>query len=121
MKKDTTQRGTAVPAGKPSLPHERDQQKTATNPTPDAQVDQAARDLKQGQVDTDLRATPGRRPPRRPGEGRRAWRRRRQTAPATLKGHPSPSPSACRTLAPGQPVRHAPDDTIHRHGFDAVC
>jgi hypothetical protein len=59
MKKDTTQRGTAVPAGKPSLPHERDQQKTATNPTPDAQVDQAARDLKQGQVDTDLRATPG--------------------------------------------------------------
>ncbi len=49
----------ARPEGKPSLPHERDQQNTSTNPKPDPQVDRAARDLKQGQVDTDLRATPG--------------------------------------------------------------
>lgn len=49
----------ARPEGKPSLPHERDQQNTATNPEPDPQVQRAARDLKQGQVDTDLRATPG--------------------------------------------------------------
>lgn len=46
------------PAG-PSLPHDRDQQTAATNPEPDAQMRRAARDLKQGQVDTDLRATPG--------------------------------------------------------------
>lgn len=43
----------------PSLPHDRDQQATATNPEPDPQIQRAARDLKQGQVDTDLRATPG--------------------------------------------------------------
>ncbi|WP_457354804.1 hypothetical protein [Roseateles sp. P5_D6] len=49
----------ARPEGKPSLPHERDQQNSATNARPDPQVDRAARDLKQGQVDTDLRATPG--------------------------------------------------------------
>lgn len=49
----------ARPEGKPSLPHERDQQNTATNPEPDPQVHRAARDLQQGQVDTDLRATPG--------------------------------------------------------------
>jgi len=53
-----TQKGAAVPQG-PSLPHERDQQNSATNPEPDPQVDRAAQDLKQGQVDTDLRATPG--------------------------------------------------------------
>lgn len=56
---ETTQRGTAVPDGKPSLPHERDQQNTATNAKPDPQIRRAASDLKQGQVDTDLRATPG--------------------------------------------------------------
>lgn len=56
---ETTQRGTATPDGQPSLPHERDQQTDATNPKPDAQIHRAARDLKQGQVDTDLRATPG--------------------------------------------------------------
>lgn len=48
----------ARPQG-PSLPHERDQQNAATNPQPDPQMRRAARDLKQGQVDTDLRATPG--------------------------------------------------------------
>ena len=43
----------------PSLPHDRDQQATATNATPDPHMKRAARDLKEGQVDTDLRATPG--------------------------------------------------------------
>ena len=47
-----------MPAG-PALPHERDQQNRATNPEPDVKIDQAAQDLAQGQVDTDLRATPG--------------------------------------------------------------
>ena len=56
---EATQRGVAVPDGKPSLPHERDQQNDATNAKPDAQIHRAARDLQQGQVDTDLRATPG--------------------------------------------------------------
>lgn len=41
------------------LPHERDQNLDATDPQPDPVIEQAARDLKQGQVDTDLRATPG--------------------------------------------------------------
>lgn len=48
----------ARPAG-PSLPHDRDQQATATAAEPDPQMRRAARDLQQGQVDTDLRATPG--------------------------------------------------------------
>lgn len=43
----------------PSLPHERDQQNNATNPRPDPQMRRASRDLRRGQVDTDLRATPG--------------------------------------------------------------
>jgi hypothetical protein len=43
----------------PSLPHDRDQQAAATHPEPDPQIRRAARDLQQGQVDTDLRATPG--------------------------------------------------------------
>jgi hypothetical protein len=49
----------ARPEGKPSLPHERDQQNSATNPKPDLQIRRASRDLRRGQVDTDLRATPG--------------------------------------------------------------
>jgi hypothetical protein len=52
------QRGTANPTG-PSLPHERDQQNGAVDAQPNAHIDRAARDLSQGQVDTDLRATPG--------------------------------------------------------------
>ena len=55
---EKTQRGAVAPQG-PSLPHERDQQNQATNPEPDPDIQRAARDLKQGQVDTDLRATPG--------------------------------------------------------------
>lgn len=55
---ETTQRGAVEPKG-PSLPHERDQQTDATHPKPDRDIDRASRDLKQGQVDTDLRATPG--------------------------------------------------------------
>lgn len=56
---ETTQRGAVVTQGQPSLPHERDQQNTATHAKPDPQIRRAADDLKQGQVDTDLRATPG--------------------------------------------------------------
>lgn len=55
----TTNPDAARPQGQPSLPHERDQQHQATNPEPDPHMHRAARDLKQGQVDTDLRATPG--------------------------------------------------------------
>jgi hypothetical protein len=51
--------GDAARPDGPSLPHERDQQNASTNPTPDPKVKRAAHDLKQGQVDTDLRATPG--------------------------------------------------------------
>ncbi len=52
------QRGATHPNG-PPLPHELDQQTTSTAPEPDAHIEQAAQDLAQGQVDTDLRATPG--------------------------------------------------------------
>lgn len=55
---EKTQRGAVAPDG-PSLPHERDQQTDATHPDPDPHIQRAANDLKQGQVDTDLRATPG--------------------------------------------------------------
>lgn len=41
------------------LPHERDQNLQATKAKPDAVLKQAARDLEQGQVDTDMRSTPG--------------------------------------------------------------
>ena len=43
----------------PSLPHDRDQQAASTDAQPNPHIDRAARDLRQGQVDTDLRATPG--------------------------------------------------------------
>jgi hypothetical protein len=43
----------------PSLPHDRDQQAASTDAEPNSHIGQAADDLKQGQVDTDLRATPG--------------------------------------------------------------
>lgn len=42
------------------LPHERDQSSNdATAAEPDPVIAQAARDLESGQVDTDMRATPG--------------------------------------------------------------
>lgn len=52
------QRGAVTPQG-PSLPHERDQQNRNTDTPPNDHIERAARDLGQGQVDTDLRATPG--------------------------------------------------------------
>lgn len=52
-------RGDASRPEGPSLPHDRDQQATATNPEPDPNIRRAAQDLAQGQVDTDLRSTPG--------------------------------------------------------------
>lgn len=41
------------------LPHERDESLHATASAPDPVIEQAARDLAKGQVDTDLRTTPG--------------------------------------------------------------
>jgi hypothetical protein len=41
------------------LPHERDEDTDMTDDKPDPKMVQAYRDLKQGQVDTDMRATPG--------------------------------------------------------------
>lgn len=41
------------------LPHERDQNLQATREQPDAVMKQAASDLQSGQVDTDMRSTPG--------------------------------------------------------------
>jgi hypothetical protein len=53
-----TQRGAVTPQG-PSLPHERDQQNRSVDADPNPHIERAASDLKQGKVDTDLRATPG--------------------------------------------------------------
>ena len=41
------------------LPHERDEDTDMTDDVPDPKILQAYKDLKQGQVDTDMRATPG--------------------------------------------------------------
>lgn len=41
------------------LPHERDEDTDMTDDQPDPKILQAYQDLKQGQVDTDMRATPG--------------------------------------------------------------
>ncbi len=41
------------------LPHERDEGLKATASEPDPVIEQAGRDLDSGQVDTDLRGTPG--------------------------------------------------------------
>ena len=41
------------------LPHERDEDTDMTDDQPDPKILQAWKDLKQGQVDTDMRATPG--------------------------------------------------------------
>lgn len=46
--------GTELP-----LPHERDQASQNTGPHPDPAIRQAGKDLADGQVDTDMRATPG--------------------------------------------------------------
>lgn len=55
------------------LPHERDEHTDMTNDKPDPVILQAYKDLKQGQVDTDMRATPGQDAERRardvPGAG----------------------------------------------------
>lgn len=41
------------------MPHERDQSQGQVAATPDPVIEQAAKDLADGQVDTDMRATPG--------------------------------------------------------------
>lgn len=43
----------------PSLPHDRDQQAASTDARPNPHIERAARDLAEGQVDTDLRNPPG--------------------------------------------------------------
>jgi hypothetical protein len=52
-----TRRG--VPTPPVALPHERDQAADQTNPAVDPVIAQAHEDITQGQVDTDMRATPG--------------------------------------------------------------
>lgn len=56
---------TAPAPDAPLLPHERDQVTGQTDRRPRAVMRQASRDLQAGQVDTDLRATPGLDAPRR--------------------------------------------------------
>lgn len=41
------------------LPHERDESTDSTSSKPDPEMKQAHKDLQEGQVDTDMRATPG--------------------------------------------------------------
>jgi len=43
----------------PSLPHERDTQSSDQQRAPDPKMERARRDIESGQVDTDLRNTPG--------------------------------------------------------------
>ena len=50
---------TGVKARELGMPHERDESINATAPDPDPLIAQAKRDLDAGQVDTDMRATPG--------------------------------------------------------------
>jgi hypothetical protein len=49
------------PAARPKLklPHERDESVGAAGQAPRKVIEQARRDLEAGQVDTDMRATPG--------------------------------------------------------------
>ncbi len=52
--------------GELPLPHERDQSSDGvTSPEPDPRIKQAQQDIESGQVDTDLRNTPGLDAPRR--------------------------------------------------------
>jgi len=50
-----------VPSRRPTLklPHERDESVGASGQAPRRVIEQARRDLEAGQVDTDMRATPG--------------------------------------------------------------
>lgn len=56
-----TRKPTPIPpdAAQPQLPHERDQAFGQTAAEPDPVIEQAAKDLADGQVDTDMRSTPG--------------------------------------------------------------
>ncbi len=72
------------------LPHERDESTGSTSSKPDPDMKQAHKDLQEGQVDTDMRATPGLDAGRRsgyvPGAGGQ---------PAS-RSAPPPSPTAPR-------------------------
>jgi hypothetical protein len=54
-------RGAKAPLSNPglALPHERDESPDAPPKAPDPKIAQAKRDIDAGQVDTDMRATPG--------------------------------------------------------------
>jgi len=53
-------KGQPIPAGRPlPLPHEEDQSLNSTAEEPDLVMQQAARDIEAGLVDTDLHGTPG--------------------------------------------------------------
>ena len=57
----TPPRGAKAPDSAPglALPHERDESTDASPAVPDPLMAQAKRDVDAGQVDTDMRATPG--------------------------------------------------------------
>jgi hypothetical protein len=57
LKPGNTQDG--VPTPPMALPHERDEANDQTRPRTDAVMKRAHDDLAEGQVDTDMRATPG--------------------------------------------------------------
>lgn len=64
-KQDPAATTPAAPAATPPLPHEQEQSPGHVNPVPQPEIAQAQRDIEAGQVDTDLRATPGLDAPRR--------------------------------------------------------
>ena len=57
---DAALNSTTAPTGRPlPMPHERDQALGSTAAEPDPVIQQAARDIEAGLVDTDLHGTPG--------------------------------------------------------------
>jgi hypothetical protein len=78
------------------MPHERDQGHGQVAPEPDPVIEQAARDLAAGQVDTDMRATPGL------DAARRA--RMVPTPPSRDKPGAEPAPARSRVKAKRRPA-----------------
>jgi hypothetical protein len=58
-KQPVTARRAPLPRPTLKLPHERDESVGAAGQAPRRVIEQARRDLEAGQVDTDMRATPG--------------------------------------------------------------
>lgn len=80
--------------GGPRLPHERDQGLGHVASEPDPLVQQAAKDLADGQVDTDLRSTPG-----------LDAQRRAELVAGHANGQSGPQPAARRRGRSGRPGR----------------